>query len=97
MRHVVASGWFAGILLVLGSCGGDPDPGVTCRMDDECEPLSCLCFGHATGTNPGVCSRTCSSKADCTASFGDVASCVTFCTGVNLCLLGYTGGSPTLP
>lgn len=71
------------VVFSLASCGSDPEPGVSCMSDDECGALKCYC---QVETIPGVCSRTCSSDADC-ASAGDGLTCsLDFCTGTNVCL-----------
>jgi hypothetical protein len=86
---------------LVSTCSSDPDPGTDCQAEDDCGSLACLCKGVrdngvAGDEIPGVCSKQCSSKADCD-SLGDDMSCVVdFCTGVNLCLQGYSGGE-TLP
>jgi hypothetical protein len=90
------------LALALGvACGsGGTEIGTSCFANDACGTMQCLCVrGSAdagSGAIPGVCSTTCTSTADCTAKYGSSASCAKdFCTGVNLCLNGYSG--PTVP
>jgi len=69
----------------LAFCGSDPEAGESCMSEDDCGEglLSCYC---KIETVPGVCSKTCSSDADC-ASVGEGLTCsMNFCTGVNVCL-----------
>jgi hypothetical protein len=75
-----------GILLMvsLAFCASDPEAGSSCMSDDECgDVLKCYC---KIETVPGVCSKTCTTDADC-ASAGEGLTCsLDFCTGVNVCL-----------
>lgn len=95
---LVALAVFSAALSGCGSSGSSVDVGSDCTTADagvpasDCGSLQCLC---PVDTIPGVCSRTCTKAADC-ASLGDDMSCAKdFCTGVSLCLQGYTG--PKLP
>jgi hypothetical protein len=77
---------FIGIMFVfsLAFCDSDPEAGTSCMSEDDCgETLNCYC---KIETIPGVCSKTCSTDADC-ASAGEGLTCsLEFCTGVNVCL-----------
>ena len=90
--------------MMLVSCGGSgsgstEDVGTSCFAADagmeptDCGSLKCLCT--ARDPAPGVCSQACSKRSDCDA-LGEGMSCAKdFCTGVNVCLRGYSG--PELP
>ncbi|MFS8068771.1 MAG: hypothetical protein ACMG6S_20615 [Byssovorax sp.] len=84
--------------MMLIGCGGSgsgssDEVGSSCFGADagtpatDCGSLTCFCI---RGDVPGVCSKACSKDSDC-ASFGDDMSCaIDFCTGVNVCLRGYS-------
>lgn len=89
---------FSAALIGCGGSGSSSsssvDVGSDCFAPDagmgptDCGSFQCLCI---RGSVPGVCSQTCTKAADC-ASLGDDMSCAKdFCTGVNLCLQGYSG------
>ena len=74
--------------------GSSVDVGSSCFSADagveatDCSSLKCLCPRDPV---PGVCSQTCSKQADCDALGDDMSCAADFCTGVNVCLQGYSG------
>jgi hypothetical protein len=82
-------------VLTVTCGGGGPGVGDSCGSDKDCGSLQCYCVsgqpGDKNGYIPGVCSERCSSKAAC-AHLGSNMSCAEdFCSGINVCLAGYSG------
>ena len=82
-------------LTALSGCGSSSssdEVGASCFSADagveatDCGSLKCFCPRDPV---PGVCSKACSTDADC-ASFGDDTTCAKdFAAGCSVCLKGY--------